>query len=57
MSDETDLEDEFRAGLQRRADDVDTTVDLLGPAHGGRTRSPPAGPGSPAPSASQRPRW
>ena len=25
------LEDEFRAGLQRRADDVDTTVDLLGP--------------------------
>ena len=32
MSDETRLEDEFRAGLQRRADDVDTTVDLLGPA-------------------------
>ena len=32
MSDETNLEDELRAGLQRRADDVDTTVDLLGPA-------------------------
>lgn len=32
MSDQTRLEDAFRVGLQRRADDVDTTVDLLGPA-------------------------
>lgn len=32
MTDETRLEDAFRTGLQRRADDVDTTVDLLGPA-------------------------
>jgi hypothetical protein len=32
MSDETRLEDTFRAGLQRRADDVDPTADLLGPA-------------------------
>ena len=32
MTDETRLEDAFRAGLQRRAEDVDTTVDLLGPA-------------------------
>lgn len=32
MSDETRLEEAFRAGLQHRADDVDTTVDLLGPA-------------------------
>ena len=28
----TDLEEAFRAGLQRHAEDVDTTVDLLGPA-------------------------
>ena len=56
MSDETSLEDEFRAGLQRRADDVDTTVDLLGPVQEARTRSPPR-PGSPARSASLRPRW
>jgi hypothetical protein len=32
MSDDNRLEDAFRAGLQRRADDVDMTVDLLGPA-------------------------
>jgi hypothetical protein len=32
MSVDTTLEDAFRAGLQRRADDVDTAVDLLGPA-------------------------
>jgi hypothetical protein len=32
MSDETRLEDAFRAGLQRRAEDVDTNIDLLGPA-------------------------
>ena len=57
MSDETSLEDEFRAGLQRRADDVDTTVDLLArPGRRSRTRSPPRR-GSPAPSAWLRPRW
>jgi hypothetical protein len=32
MNDEVNLEEAFRAGLQRRAGDVDTTVDLLGPA-------------------------
>lgn len=32
MSDDTRLEEAFRAGLQRRADDADTTPDLLGPA-------------------------
>ena len=32
MSDDTSLEEAFRTGLQRRADDVDTAVDLLGPA-------------------------
>lgn len=31
MSDDTSLEEAFRAGLQRRADDADTSVDLLGP--------------------------
>jgi hypothetical protein len=47
MSDETNLEEAFRAGLQRHAEDVDTTVDLLGPAHaaarGRRRRSWVAG--------------
>lgn len=32
MTDDTRLEGAFRDGLQRRADDVDTAVDLLGPA-------------------------
>jgi hypothetical protein len=32
MSDQTRLEDAFRTGLQRHADDMDTTADLLGPA-------------------------
>jgi hypothetical protein len=32
MSDDTSLEEAFRTGLQRRADDVDTAVDVLGPA-------------------------
>lgn len=32
MSDDTSLEETFRAGLQRKADDADTTGDLLGPA-------------------------
>lgn len=39
MDDETSLEETFRSGLQARADDVDTRVDLLGPARAvARTR-------------------
>ena len=42
MSDDQEFEEAFRAGLQHQADDVDTTVDLLGPAtsaaHGRRRR-------------------
>jgi hypothetical protein len=41
MSDDSSLEEAFRTGLQRRADDADTTVDVLGPARSvarGRTR-------------------
>ncbi len=35
MSDDNELEEAFRAGLQRRAEDADTSVDLLGPARSG----------------------